>query len=211
MVNQHGLGFIVNVIGLDRETAGSQVKASTSNLPTDKPRVVYGLSSPEGILEGILNGIDLFDGSYAYKATEKGRAIIIKFGEELQHKEEEENQPKTMNLWNSELAHAFEPLDVTCGCDACTRPHSKAYIHHLLNAHEMLGPILLMSHNIYQLDKFMQSIRTSIEKGSFQEDMDVFMKHYSHSKEGDGMKNHEEEVDTESLGVHLKKKRTLKL
>lgn len=204
------VGFVVNVLGLERDTIETQLKASTENLPKEKPRLVYGLSSPEGILEGVSNGIDLFDGSYAYKATEKGRAIIFKFGSELKSTQGE-NQPKTLNLWSSELAHSFEPLDPACGCDACTRPHSKAYIHHLLNAHEMLGPILLMSHNLYQLDQFMKSIRSSIEGGQFQKDMQVFMKYYSHLKEGDGMKNHEDEIDTESLGVHLKKKRTLRL
>lgn len=204
-------GFIINVLGFDRDTVASQVRTSTDHLPSDKPRLAYGLSSPEGILEGVSNGIDLFDGSYAYKATEKGRAIIFKFGQELKSALETQDQPKTLNLWSTDLAHAFEPLDTTCGCDACSRPHSKAYIHHLLNAHEMLGPILLMSHNIYQLDRFMQSIRTSIEKGQFEQDMKVFMSHYSHLKEGDGMKNHQDEIDTDSLGVHLKKKRTLKL
>ncbi|KAI8078442.1 tRNA-guanine(15) transglycosylase-like protein [Thamnidium elegans] len=204
-------GFIVNVLGFEKETVAAQVKASTDNLPSDKPRLAYGLSSPEGILEGISNGIDLFDGSYAYKVTEKGRAITFKFGTELKSEIHTQDQPKTLNLWSTDLAHAFEPLDTTCGCDACTRPHTKAYIHHLLNAHEMLGPILLMSHNVYQLDKFMQSIRTSIDQGSFEQDMKTFMHHYSHLKESDGMQNHEDEVDTDSLGVHLKKKRTLKL
>ena len=204
-------GFVVNVLGLEKEVIGDHIKASTDNLPTDKPRLAYGLSSPEGILEGVKNGIDLYDGSYAYKATEKGRAIIFKFGEALTSSVDTQDQPKTLNLWDVTEAHQFEPLDTQCGCHACSRPHSKAYIHHLLNAHEMLGPILLMSHNIYQLDQFMQSIRTSIEKGQFEQDMETFMKHYSHLKEGDGMKNHEDEVDTESLGVHLKKKRTLKL
>lgn len=178
-------------------------------MPLDKPRIAYGLASPEGILEGVSNGVDLFDGSYAYKATEKGRAIIFKFGGELST--EKSNQPKTLNLWDNQLAHTFEPLDPTCGCDACSRPHTKAYIHHLLNAHEMLGPILLMSHNIYQLEQFMAAIRKSIENNRFDQDRDTFMKYYSHFKEGDGMKNHEDEVDTESLGVHLKKKRTLLL
>lgn len=203
-------GFVINVHGLDKDSVSTHIKASTDHLPKDKPRLAYGLSSPEGILEGVTNGVDLFDGSYAYKATERGRAIIFKFGAELTTAQGE-NQPKTLNLWDSELAQTFEPLDTACGCDACSRPHSKAYIHHLLNAHEMLGPILLMSHNIYQLDKFMQSIRSSIEGGRFEQDKQVFMKYYSHLKEGDGMKNHEDEVDTECLGVHLKKKRTLKL
>lgn len=196
-------------MGLDKDQISNQIKASTDHLPQEKPRIAYGLASPEGILEGVSNGVDLFDGSYAYKATEKGRAIIFKFGDELQT--EGSNQPKTLNLWDSQLAHTFEPLDPTCGCDACSRPHTKAYIHHLLNAHEMLGPILLMSHNIYQLEQFMAAIRKSIENNRFSQDRDAFMKYYSHFKEGDGMKNHEDEIDTESLGVHLKKKRTLLL
>ncbi|KAI7906994.1 tRNA-guanine(15) transglycosylase-like protein [Cokeromyces recurvatus] len=205
-------GFILNLLGLQRDELNKHIRASIDNLPQEKPRIAYGLSSPEGILEGISNGIDLFDGSYAYKATEKGRAIIFKFGEELASKDTistESNQPKTLSLWDTQLAHAFEPLDTTCKCDACSRPHTKAYIHHLLNAHEMLGPILLMSHNVYQLNQFMTSIRKSIENNRFEQDKETFMKHYSHVKEGDDMKNHEDEEDTESLGVHLKKKRTL--
>lgn len=81
--------------------------------------------------------------SYAFKVTEKGRAITLKFGDELKDKSESATS-KTINLWDAGLAHSFEPIDTTCKCDACSRPHTKAYIHHLLNAHEMLGPILLM-------------------------------------------------------------------
>ncbi|KAI8075416.1 tRNA-guanine(15) transglycosylase-like protein [Gilbertella persicaria] len=204
-------GFIVNVLDMNRDQVGTLVKASTDSLPADKPRLGYGLSTPEGILEGISNGIDLFDGSYAYKATEKGRAIILKFGQELKDPKTDGSEAKTLNLWDSGLAQVFDVLDSSCECDACSRPHSKAYIHHLLNAHEMLGPLLLMSHNVYQLDNFMKSIRKSIEDNRFEQDKEVFMKHYSHIKEGDGMKNHEDELDTECLGVHLKKKRTLLL
>ncbi|CEP07459.1 hypothetical protein [Parasitella parasitica] len=204
-------GFIVNMLGLEEEQLGDHVKASTDNLPKDKPRVGYGLASPESILVGVANGIDLFDGTYAYKVTEKGRAISFKFGEELKNAAESQNQPKTISLWDSQLAHTFEPIDTTCGCEACSRPHTKAYIHHLLNAHEMLGPILLMGHNIYQLDKFMACIRKSIENNQFKEDMQAFMKHYSHKKEVNGRDDHEDEMDDQSLGVHLKKKRTLLL
>ncbi|KAI8969046.1 tRNA-guanine(15) transglycosylase-like protein [Mycotypha africana] len=201
-------GFVVNVLGLKEDQLSQLVKASTENLPTDKPRVAYGLSTPEGILEGVKNGVDLFDGSYAYKVTEKGRAITFRFGEDL-NKDTSTDHPKTLNLWDKQLSHAFEPIDKDCGCYACTRPHTKAYIHHLLNAHEMLAPILLMSHNIYQLDRFMASIRKSIDNNKFDEDKESFMNYYSHSIEIDGRRGHEDEVDTESLGVHLKKKRAM--
>ncbi|KAG0166738.1 Queuine tRNA-ribosyltransferase subunit qtrtd1 [Apophysomyces sp. BC1034] len=203
-------GFIINAFELDKESLVQQLKMSIEKLPNDKPRLVYGLATPEKILEGVMNGVDLFDGSYAYKVTERGRAITFKFGDGMP-KDEPENLTKTVNLWDKSLANSFEPIDSSCGCYACSNPHTKAYIHHLLNAHEMLGPLLLMSHNIYQLDLFMGAIRKSIEKNSFQQDTEAFMKHYSHEQEGDGMKSHEEEVDVESLGAPLKKKRTLLL
>lgn len=210
-IHLESAGFVVNVLGLEKDQLSKHIKASTDNLPKDKPRIAYGLASPESILLGVANGVDLFDGTYAYKVTEKGRAISFKFGEELKDTAGSTEQPKTINLWDSQLAHTFEPLDTTCGCEACSRPHTKAYIHHLLNAHEMLAPLLLMSHNVYQLEKFMASIRKSIEDQRFEQDMDAFMKYYSHKKEVNGMEDHEDEVNDQSLGVHLKKKRTLLL
>lgn len=74
--------------------------------------------------------------------TERGRAITLKFGDEM--KSSEDKLDKTINIWDKQLAQTFEPIDKTCGCYTCSTPHTKAYIHHLLNAHEMLGPILLM-------------------------------------------------------------------
>lgn len=190
------IGFIINVLAL-KDDISTCVKSSTDNLPQNKPRIAYGLSCPESILEGVSNGIDLFDGSYVYEIAEKGRAIIFKFGSDLQDTLKT-NQSKTMNLCDPSMAHEFSAIDATCGCHACSRPHSKAYIHHLLNAHEMLAPILLMSHNIYQLDRFMNSIRESIEQNRFEEDKAIFMSHYH--------LNNEEELDK---SIHLKKKRTV--
>jgi queuine tRNA-ribosyltransferase subunit QTRTD1 len=94
--------------------------------------------------QGTWRGTDdtIFFYSYAYKMTERGRAITLKFGEKLE--KSDNKQDKTVNLWNTKLAQTFEPLDTSCGCYSCSTPHTKAYIHHLLNAHEMLGTILLM-------------------------------------------------------------------
>ncbi|KAI9263752.1 tRNA-guanine(15) transglycosylase-like protein [Sporodiniella umbellata] len=198
-------GFIINLLGLDREQTMALLRVSTDALPANKPRLCYGLATPEKILEGISNGIDLFDGSYAYKATEKGRAIVFRLGCE----EAKESVPKTLDLWDPIFAHDFSALDPECGCHSCSRPHNRAFIHHLLNAHEMLGPLLIMSHNIYQLDRFMRDIRDSIDDNTFEQKKDIFMKHYSHAVELDGKKSHVDEVDNESLGVPLKKKRTI--
>ncbi|KAG1464153.1 hypothetical protein G6F46_005358 [Rhizopus delemar] len=192
-------GFVVNLLGLEHDSLSHFIRASTDNLPQNKPRLVYGLSTPEKILEGISNGIDLFDGSYAYKATQSGRAIIFKFGRDLHRSS---TQQKTIDLWDPRFSQDFEPLDITCGCHACSRPHSKAYIHHLLDAHEMLGPLLLMSHNVYQLDQFMAAIRKSIESDCFEQDKERFTRHFTETE------NDVDELDVESLSIRAKKKRT---
>lgn len=92
----------------------------------------------ERILKGVAIGIDMFDNSYAYEMTEKGRAITFKFGEASLP------TTKTIDLWEESMSQSFIPLDPSCTCYSCSTPHSRAYIHHLLDAHEMLGPLLLM-------------------------------------------------------------------
>ncbi|CAO3678293.1 unnamed protein product [Rhizopus stolonifer] len=176
-------GFILNMTDLDP----SLLLASIDKLPKDRPRMAYGLSTPERILAGISHGVDLFDGSYAHQLTLGGHAMVFKFGQQLAH--------KTLCLHDPRFAHDFDALDNTCGCHACSR-HSKAYIHHLLNAHEMLGPILLMSHNVYQLEQFMADVRISIQDGSFEENHARFVQCYS-------------EDQVESLAIPSKNKRTV--
>lgn len=71
--------------------------------------------------------------------------------------------PTTISVWQKDL----EPISPNCQCWTCKRPHSRAYIHHLLCVNDMLAYITLMEHNIYQLENFLQEIRDSIEDGSF--------------------------------------------
>lgn len=67
------------------------------------------------------------------------------------------------------------------------------------------------SHNLYQYSNFFESIRHSIEHGTFEQSTARFMDAYSHGIEGDGAQGHEDEVDANSLGIPVKKKRTLLL
>ncbi|KAI8142247.1 tRNA-guanine(15) transglycosylase-like protein [Fennellomyces sp. T-0311] len=202
-------GFVLNGFELSAEARMPALRTSIEHLPTNKPRLAYGLSTPESILQGIAHGIDLFDNSYAFSITERGRAITFKFGESMAPPKEGEKPEKSVNLWDTKVAQTFEPIDPTCGCYTCSTPHTKAYIHHLLNAHEMLGPLLLMMHNVYQLEEFMAAIRKSIDSKSFTADSEAFMKKYNHDKERSGEEGHEDEVDFESLGSPVKKNRFL--
>ncbi|KAG2227584.1 hypothetical protein INT45_002269 [Circinella minor] len=202
-------GFVLNGFELNKDVRMECFKASIEQLPDNKPRLAYGLSTPESILQGVAQGIDLFDDSYAFKMTERGRAITFKFGKSMSKAEEGEKPEKTLNLWDTRLAQNFDPIDSSCGCYTCTTPHTKAYIHHLLNAHEMLGPLLIMMHNVYQIERFMGTIRKSIENKSFEKDSEAFMTKYNHEKEASGMDGHEDEIDFESLGSPIKKNRIL--
>ncbi|KAI8062510.1 tRNA-guanine(15) transglycosylase-like protein [Gongronella butleri] len=198
-------GFVLDVHTLDHAKFDDFIKASLEPLPADKLRIGYGLIAPEQILRGVRHGIDMFDGSYAYRTTQRGRAIMFKYGADSHS---DELQEKTLNLWDKQYADAFEPLDATCTCYACSRGQTRAYIHHLLNAHEMLATILLMSHNVFKMNEFMQAIRTSIDEGQFDKRTDAFMRQYKHDKETDGELSHEDEISAQSLGVSIKKKRT---
>ena len=67
----------------------------------------------------------------------------------------------TLNLRNARHAPDPAPLDPACPCTACTR-HSRAYLHHLFRANEMLGPMLLTQHNITYYQSLMHTLRTAI-------------------------------------------------
>jgi queuine tRNA-ribosyltransferase len=71
-----------------------------------------------------------------------------------------------LNLRNARFAEDPEPLDPDCTCPAC-RNHSRAYIHHLIKAEEMLGPMLLTWHNIHYYQTLMARLRTAILAGRF--------------------------------------------
>ena len=69
--------------------------------------------------------------------------------------------------------------------------------------------LFIYRHNVYQLERFMDIIRKSIENKTFEKDSEAFMTKYNHEKEASGMDGHEDEIDFESLGTPIKKNRIL--
>lgn len=124
-----------------------------AQLPVDKIRYVMGVGTPEDLVTGVKNGVDLFDCVMPTRAGRFGRAFI--------------NGPiPYVNIRNAENAGSTEPLDSTCQCIAC-RTYSRGYIHHLFKAREMLGPQLMSIHNLTHYLSLMKRIRDSIEAGTF--------------------------------------------
>ncbi|KAG0025349.1 Queuine tRNA-ribosyltransferase subunit qtrtd1 [Podila clonocystis] len=188
-------GYIIDTNALQgsRDDILKLLKVSMDHLPKDKPRLVYGMQAPEDVLRSIALGADLFDTSYPFLLTEDGKASLFSFGSvtapttttttssssttasidsaaaSLQATSISSTaNNRWINLWDDEHADKFVPIMEGCECYACKGGrHTRAYINHLLKAHEMLATVLLMSHNMHQYSKFFSNIRQSIASGTF--------------------------------------------
>ena len=122
-------------------------------LPQNKPTYLMGVGTPLNILEAVERGVDFFDCVYPSRNGRHGHAYT-KFGR--------------MNLLNKRYEKDDRPVEEGCGCPACRR-YSRAYIHHLFKAREMLGMRLLVLHNLYFYNHLMQEIRDALDEGRFKE------------------------------------------
>lgn len=142
------------------------------------PRLAF--ANPEGpgeLLRQISLGVDLFVLPFIAKATDGGIALDFVFPPPPAETEDTTRKAIGINAWNDELATDVSPLQAGCECYACTK-HHRAYLHHLLAAKEMLAWVLLQIHNHHVVDQFFAGVRTSIEKGAFEEDRAAFYRYY---------------------------------
>jgi queuine tRNA-ribosyltransferase len=122
-------------------------------LPPDRPRYLMGVGTPDDIIEAVARGIDMFD---CVLPTRNGRhgLVYTRFG--------------PINLRNARHAADPRPLDAQSRCPAA-RDFSRAYLHHLAKANEMLGAMLASEINLYYYQDLMHGIRAAIAAGCFAE------------------------------------------
>jgi queuine tRNA-ribosyltransferase len=125
--------------------------ATVPHLPETAPRYLMGVGTPDDILSAVALGIDMFDCVIPTRAGRTARAYTAS---------------GVYNLRNARFADDPAPLDPGCACPACAR-HSRAYLHHLFRAGEMLGPMLLTWHNLTYYQGLMRGIRSAIHVGEF--------------------------------------------
>jgi queuine tRNA-ribosyltransferase len=136
-------------VGEDREAMFDTVGWAAPALPADRARYFMGIGDPEGILEVIERGVDMFDCVHPTRLGRTGSAITWS---------------GKLNLRNAPFARDERPLDEDCGCPACTR-FSRAYIRHLVNQQELLGLRLLSLHNLRFVLDLTAGARAAIERG----------------------------------------------
>ncbi len=120
--------------------------ATLPSLPPGHPRYLMGVGTPDDLLAAVSRGVDMFDCVMPTRAGRTARAFTAR---------------GILNLRNARHAEDPGPLDPLCPCTACTR-HSRAYLHHLFRAGEMLGPMLLTQHNLTYYQSLMQGMRRAI-------------------------------------------------
>jgi queuine tRNA-ribosyltransferase len=118
------------------------------HMPTNKPRYLMGVGTPDCLIEGVLRGVDMFDCVLATRIARNGTVLTSK---------------GRLVVRNAESARDFSPLDEECDCYAC-RNFSRAYIRHLFKAQEILGAQLASIHNLRFLTRLMEQVRQAIRE-----------------------------------------------
>jgi queuine tRNA-ribosyltransferase len=131
--------------------------------PSDQPRYLMGVGSPDCLVEGVMRGIDMFDCVLSTRIARNGTALT---------------REGNLTVRNGAYKEDFTPVDSTCDCYCC-KNFTRAYIRHLINADEILGGELLSIHNIRFLTKLMEDIRQAIWEDRFQDFYDDFTKKYT--------------------------------
>jgi queuine tRNA-ribosyltransferase len=139
-------------VGEDRVAMFDATDGAAGLLPREKPRYFMGIGDPEGVIEVIARGVDMFDCVLPTRTARTGSALTWE---------------GRLNLRNARFAADPAPLDESCGCPACAR-FSRAYIRHLVNQQEILGLRLLSLHNLRFVIDLVAAARQAIERGGFE-------------------------------------------
>ncbi|KAK1427553.1 hypothetical protein QVD17_16240 [Tagetes erecta] len=169
-------GYYIGGFGLGDsiDERSTFLHAVTDVLPKEKPRQVCGLGLPEEVLQGVAAGIDLFDSTYIYHLTLEGFALIFPLNDKCKQYESDTqlcsmaSDYTKINLKATVYRKDASRIVEGCECYTCQN-HTKAYINHLLNVHEMLAQILLEIHNTHHYFSFFRLIREAITEGKFEE------------------------------------------
>ena len=138
-------------VGEGQEAMFATLDFAPGQLPQDRPRYLMGVGKPDDLVGAVERGVDMFDCVLPSRSGRNGQAFTWN---------------GALNLRNARFAEDQEPLDPRCPCDTCGT-YSRAYLHHLVKAGEILGAMLMTQHNIHFYQALMQGMRDAIAVGAF--------------------------------------------
>ena len=136
---------------------------TTKHMLQNKPRYLMGVGKPDDIIGAVKRGVDMFDCVLPTRSGRTGQAFTSK---------------GQVNIKNSKHISDKMPLDLDCTCHTCQN-FSRAYLHHLFRAKEILGLMLITWHNIHFYLNLMKKIRKAIEKKEFENFEKTFLSKYN--------------------------------
>ena len=160
---KYGIGIGGLSVGEPKPVMYEMLDAMYPYYPTDIPRYLMGVGSPDCLVEGVRRGIDMFDCVLATRIARNGTALTSK---------------GKVVVRNGAYKEDCSKLDENCNCYCC-RNYTKAYLRHLINTGEMLGGMLLSLHNIAFLTKLMGDMREAIIGDYFDDFCKEFYKNYN--------------------------------
>ncbi len=152
-------------VGEPKEKYVGVLEYAVDLLPSDKPRYVMGIGTPDYILEAVENGVDMFDCVEPTRLARHGMAMTS-YGR--------------IGLDKGRYKDDFGPIDPECDCYAC-RNYTRAYVHHLVKENEILASMLLSEHNLHFLVRLAEEIRKAIDEDRFLEFKKEFLEKYGQS------------------------------
>jgi queuine tRNA-ribosyltransferase len=138
-------------VGEPKEDMRRIMAHTPQRLPAHRPRYLMGVGTPEDLLEGVAQGVDLFDCVMPTRNARNGH-LFTRFGD--------------LRLRNARYKADEQPVDMTCTCHTCAH-FSRAYLHHLDRCNEMLGPMLASIHNLHYYVNLMHEVREALDAGVF--------------------------------------------
>lgn len=147
-----GFGIGGLSVGESVDERNHALEAAMPELPASKPRYVMGLGDPEGLLDAVARGADMFDCVIPTRLARHGKALTV---------------DGDFSLKRAKFENDGRPVDPDCGCPTCSR-HSRAYLRHLIKSGEMTGLRLLTMHNLWYLTRLLAGAADAIAGGTFQ-------------------------------------------
>ncbi len=146
----YGIGGLA--VGEPAEEMYAVIEEIEPHMPKNKIRYLMGVGTPANILEGVRRGVDLFDCVMPTRNARHGHAFTME---------------GCRNMLNAKYTLDESPLDEQCGCPVCQR-FTRAYIHHLFKAGEMLAMRLTVMHNLYFYNNLLKMIRGALDEDRFE-------------------------------------------
>jgi queuine tRNA-ribosyltransferase len=151
-------------VGEGQEAMFGCLDYAPEQLPRDKPRYLMGVGKPDDIVGAVQRGIDMFDCVLPSRSGRTGQ-VFTRHG--------------VVNIKNARHADDPRPLDEECSCPACSN-YSRAYLHHVFKAQEMISSMLLTWHNLHYYQELMGGLRGAIAAG----ELDAFVKTFHETRAG---------------------------